>query len=107
MIEKAKLIEAINIALEDLEAYPGDDLSILKYKKVLQLLKADLRNERPDINVRILRAMHDVGASSVREFEDTAIEISIRAVIKILYYEIPGYKNLEPLRMDFDKGDPI
>ncbi len=51
--------------------------------------------------------MHDTGMASFKEYEDSPLEDAINAVTEMLYYSIPLYKNLEPLRNEFGKGDPI
>ncbi|MGK4569007.1 hypothetical protein [Flavobacterium sp. 3HN19-14] len=98
---KKKLASSINIALNDLDAYPSNNLSIQKFKKVLEILKSEAQNENSNINARVLRSMHDVGASSVKEFENTLLEKSIHEVVKILYYEIPSYKKPRAFKNGF------
>ena len=75
--------------------------------RVLQLLKLELLNNSGEMNERVLRAMHDIGMSSYKDFENTEMEIRINNLTSILYKEIDGYKELKPLRGDFGKSDPI
>lgn len=109
-----KLISAIDTALREIENlvkesnyYNEEEECIISTKKVLNLLKDGVQTDSIQINERILRAMHDIGMSSYRDFENTPLENAINNVTSILYKEIPYYKNLKPLRMDFGKGNPI
>ena len=70
-------------------------------------MKYEVENHPENINERVLRAMHDTGMASYKEYEDTPLENAINAVTELLYHSIPCYKNLEPLRNDFGKGSPI
>lgn len=87
--------------------YNVDESHIKETIKVLTLLKNEILNNNDKINGRVLRAMHDVGMSSYKEFENTPLENIINDITSILYNEIPEYKFLEPLRNEFGKGDPI
>jgi len=80
---------------------------ILSTVRVLNLLKKEIEHNPGKINERVLRAMHDVGMSSYKEFENTPIEGAINGLTGFLYDEIPQYRKLEPLRSDFGKGNPI
>lgn len=84
-----------------------DSEPIVSTRKVLYLFRQEILQNVNGINERVLRAMHDVGMSAYRVFENTPLEDTIYALTSALYEEIPQYKNLEPLRMDFGKGDPI
>jgi len=74
---------------------------------VLRLLKEELARDPDDINKRVLRAMHDLGGTAVKVFENTPLDDAIGDVTGYLYHNLPGYNKLEPLRMDFGKGNPI
>lgn len=87
--------------------YHGEERPMAGTKKALRLLKNEVLNHPENINERVLRAMADVDGIAVKAYENTDLERAIFAVTDILYDEIPHYKSLEPLRMDFDKGDPI
>ena len=102
----AALAEADNIA-DKSRYYNRDTEPISSTKKVLSLLRQEVINNPKKINQRILRAMHDLGMAVYKEFENTALEEAINKVTEILYDELPGYKTLTPLRMDFGKGHPI
>ena len=80
---------------------------ISDFKKVLDLLMFEIVNNPNKVNNRVLRAIHDVGTITVKEFEDTKFETSLFRLIEVISNEIPEYRNLEPLRMDFDLGEPI
>jgi len=73
----------------------------------LQLLKQEVLKHPDNINERVLRAMHDVGVAGVKQYDPSPLGNAIGTVVSMLYYGIPQYKNLAPLRMDFGKGDPI
>jgi len=112
MIDTKNLIALIEIALVEADKYVakyyhGDEGPMISIKKALRLLKEQVHNHPENINERVLRAMADVGGISVKTYENTSLETAIGSVTEMLYYGIPHYKNLEPLRMDFDKGDPI
>ena len=100
LVESDKLVEKSNI-------YHDDREPILSTKKVLTLLRAGIESFPDKINERLLRAMHDVGMSSYKDFENTPLEEALNKLTAALYYEFPEYKHLEPLRMDFGKGNPI
>lgn len=51
--------------------------------------------------------MHDLGMSSYKEFENTSLGQVLNKLVAALYHQIPQYKSLQPLRKDFDKGDPV
>jgi hypothetical protein len=72
---------------------------------VLNLLKEEIIKSKP--NYRVLRAMHDIGMSSYKDFENTVIETDIYNLNKLLGLHIPGFKELRPLRNDFKHGDPV
>lgn len=74
---------------------------------VLRLLKDELKRDPNNINKRVLRAMHDVGAMSVKVFENTPLDDGIEELTGYLYQNLKGYRELGPLRMDFGKGKPI
>ena len=74
---------------------------------VLRFLKGELKRDPNNINKRVLRAMHDIGATAVKVFENTPLDDGIEEVTGYLYQHLKGYKELEPLRMDFGKGKPI
>lgn len=74
---------------------------------VLLLLKNELVRDSSNIHPRVLRAMQDLGGSSVKTFENTPLEDAIGWVTEYLYNNLDGYKELEPLRGEFGKGKPI
>ena len=105
LIDKA-LIELENFVVES-KYYNGNEELIISTKKVLSLLKDELQKHPDAINERVLSAMHDVGMSTYKEFENTSVGIAIEKVIDVLYVTIPQYINMQPLRADFGKGQPI
>ncbi|MES2112463.1 MAG: hypothetical protein V4577_27140 [Bacteroidota bacterium] len=109
-----RLIQYIQIALAEADnlvqsssSYKEGQEPIKSTKKVLCLLMEAVQNDANSIALRILRAMHDIGMSSYKDFENTPLEDALINVTTILYNDIPEYKNLQPLRMDFGKGNPI
>ena len=66
-----ELIEAIDVALGEADNfvnkyYNGDGEPMINTKKALLLLKEEIKNNAHSINERVLRAMHDIGATSVK-----------------------------------------
>lgn len=107
-----ELLKAIDEALLEadsfvLKYYNGDETPMVNTINALAILKSQVKNNPYNIDERVLRAMHDIGATSVKSYENTSLEIAIDKVTSKLYKDIPNYKNLEPLRMDFGKGNPI
>jgi hypothetical protein len=106
-----KLLIAIEKALREADNYALTHLTgketVSETKMVLNLLKDQIINNPKHLNERILRAMHDVGMSSYKDFENTPLENAIGDVTNILYNELPSYRTLEPLRSDFGKNYPI
>lgn len=114
MINKIELLELIKNALNVLDSlsiqfkmYGKETESYKSTFKVLSLLRKEVEQNSENINERILRAMHDIGMSSYKEFENTEMETAINNITSVLYNEIPHYKTLKPLRMDFGKEYPI
>lgn len=113
-MDSNKLKTLIDIALTEvdnvvtkLKYFRVDQEPIISTKKVLILLKEEILHYPEQINERVQRAMHDLGMSAYKDFENTPLQKALNNVTKLLYNEIPFYKNLEPLRMDFGKGKPI
>lgn len=107
-----EFVKAIDAALVETDIfvtnyYHGNEKPMINTKKALLLLKHEIINHSQDINERVLRAMHDIGATSAKSYENTPLEDAIGKVTSMLYYDIPNYRYLTPLRMDFGKGDPI
>lgn len=112
-MDNGKLILVVEKALSELEKISGtsayfraDGKPIVSIRMVLLLLKEEIINNPERINPRVLRAMHDVGMSSYKDFEHTPVEKALNNVTDILYDEFPGYKSLSPLGIDFGKKVP-
>ncbi len=105
------LIDVVLLEVNDFvtnsKYYTLDKEPFSDFKKVLDLLKLEIQNNPNNINERVLRAVHDIGGITAKSFENTSLEGTIFNFIDILSNEIPKYRKLEPLRMDFGKGDPI
>ena len=107
-----KLIELIDSALTEANLYTvlyhdGQEKHLAGTVKTLRLLRQEVQQNQDNINVRVLRAMHDIGIAAVKEYDPTPLGQTIEDVTSMLWDEIQGYKDLEPLRMDFGKGYPI
>ena len=100
------LFEIDKIVAKSINDQP-DKEPISSTKKVLTLLKKDIQSQPDNINRRLLRAMHDLGMSAYKDFENTSVENALNELVQLLYNDVPIYKNLEPLRNDFGKGDPV
>ena len=87
--------------------YGGNEKPMLNTKKALLLLKEEVHLNPENINERVLRAMHDVGGVSVKAYYNSPLEDAISNLTELLYNEIPSYKYLQPLRIDYGKGNPI
>ncbi len=109
-----KLISCIDIALLEADNlvkmsnfYTNNTEPIKSTKYVLKLLLDEASADYEHINDRVLRAMHDIGMSSYKDFENTPMEDALINVTTVLYNDIHDYKYMQPLRMDFGKGNPI
>jgi hypothetical protein len=114
MIDTNRIITLINLALleadklvENSNFYQEEREPILSTKKVLFLLRIEMERSPDKINERILRAMHDLGMSSYKDFENTTLEVALNNLTAALYNDLPVYKHLTPLRGDFGKGNPV
>jgi hypothetical protein len=103
-METSEIIVLIKKAIVEAESLGEEDnFSALKTKKILQLLRTEIESNPLKIRVDVLKAMHDVGMSSYKEFENTPLEDAINNITEWLYLEIPLYKQLNPLGADFVK----
>ena len=95
-----KLIEYIDNALNEIKIlvdvssyYAGNKEPIKSINLILLLLKSEAEKNGYDINTRVLRATHDLGMSSYKDFENTALEAAINKLTALLYTELPDIKN--------------
>jgi|GEM_PF-1444688 len=110
------LLGLISKAKSDLKSY-RDEYETQPYSKstkhteyVLHLMQIEIQsNESAPLNMnpRVFRGYKDICAVAVKAYENTNLERSLLELSKALEDEIPEYKNLGPLRMDFGKQDPI
>jgi hypothetical protein len=112
MMDNNKLLRLIDVALKEADNYVskyfhGDEERMIDTKKTLFLLRSEVEKNPGNINKRVLRAMHDTGMASFKEYENSPLEDAINTVTELLYYSIPYYKDLQPLGSEFGKGDPI
>lgn len=89
------------------QIYSIEKEPISDMKKVLNLLKLEVHKNPNKINERVLRATRDVGGILSKQFEETDLIDPFYEVIDFLNIEIKSYKDLEPLRLDFGKENPI
>ena len=75
-------------------------------RQVLEIMKEWAEKDKP-FNDRLLRAFIDIGAITVRNYEDSKLEDAIFDLDDLLKKEIPNLDDYEPLRMDFGKGYPL
>lgn len=114
MCNKEKLLSLIDDTMKEIESlvatsdYQEDEAAIKDLRKVLMLLLNELAiNEVKSVNVTILRAMHDIGMSAYKDFENTEVEKAINKVNDCILKEYPPFKKLKPLRSDFRKEFPL
>ncbi len=84
----------------------NDDWPTKIIDDVLTILKNKL-DKKDNIEVRLLRAMKDVYVVSFRNFEGTDLHKAIDNIDDQLTELFKKYSKLEPLGMDFGKGNPI
>jgi hypothetical protein len=107
-----ELLYPLNRSLEALSEYVAkNNFSFNKYpyKEVLQVLT--LIKEKvihgEQLHTRILRAMKDVYVITFRNFKGTPLYDEIDNLDNCLIALVKDYEKLEPLGMDFGKGNPI
>jgi hypothetical protein len=105
IIEEA--LKALDLTVQNSSYLSYNNEPICNTKKVSLLLKTEINEKSIAINERILRAMHDIGMSSFKEYENTPLENAIVNLTTFLYNEIPNYKFLTPLGAEYGKGNPI
>lgn len=103
-----KAIDLACIEVENLEINSKSNKRALSdVKLVMALLLEQLDKNPSNINIRILRAMHDIGMSGYKDFENTELENKINYLTELLFAEIPIYRSLTPLRSDFGNAYPV
>lgn len=107
-----ELLHSINRSLDALNAYVAKNqfsLDEWPYKEVLMVLtlfKNKITHEG-QLETRLLRSMKDIYVVAFRNFEGTLLYEEINNVDNQLRMLLNNYDQLEPLGMDFGKGDPI
>jgi hypothetical protein len=111
---KNTLIELIDKALHEIEdfginskAYKIREKPLSDFIYVLGLLKSDINSSSGEIRERVLSATLDIAGLIAKQFEDTPFDGFIYEIIDHLLTEIPHFKQLKPLGMDFGLEDPI
>lgn len=108
---KEEVIAYIDSALLELnlyiDKYQRDKESFSKFFVVLSTVKDELNSFSEIRNIRLLRGVKDLCTNCVRNYESEKFCDILIAISEIFAKEIPGYSELELLRMDFGKGDPI
>ncbi len=107
-MDKDKIIFLLKNAIIETRNYADNNrdenqTSVLNTQKVFQRLKEEIEFNIDNVEEDVLRAMHDVGMSSYKEFENTRLEGIINNITEWLYLNISSYKNLKPLNADFKK----
>jgi hypothetical protein len=112
-MDKIALKELAQQVLKDLDEYKRirtitpENTPVHMTKKAIDLLIIELERDDEIMSERVLRAMQDIGGLSVKNFENTLLDDSIRKLYKQMWNTIPEFKELSPLRMDWGKGIPI
>lgn len=107
-----ELLNKIQNAIDSLECYIDENhvsRNSWPYKDighVLNLYKNKI-TENKEIETRLLRAMKDVFVVSYRNFEGTNLHTKINSIDDELRDIFKNYIVLEPLGLEFGKGDPI
>lgn len=106
-----KLIDNVTNELDKFvqknDCYTYSSNTINDTVKILKLLKIELTDNPQNINIRVLRSVHNIGMYAYRAFENSELEQAIYGLTKVVREEIPHYSDLEPLIEDFGEGDPI
>jgi hypothetical protein len=99
---------SIKSAIDELASYVkkyGEQSAGHNTKVVLILLKEGIDKEQP--NERVLRAFKDVCTTIAVTNEDASFAPLVFKIYEQLEKELPEFKKLDLLRMDFGKGNPI
>ena len=112
MLNSSKIIASVDTAVKAIEQYVQKyDLSesqlVTADIKVLLLIKAEIIKNPNNINERLLRGFKDVCTTMAIQFEEYDFFDPIFEIYHEFDNNIPKFKKLELLRMDFGKGDPI
>jgi|SRR6185436_8588726 len=102
------ILDSIVSALEELDSYIikyGEQSAGLNTRMVLLLLKECFEKEQP--NERVLRAFKDVCTTIAVTNETASFAPSVFNIYDQLEEELPGFKKLDLLGMDFGQGDPV
>lgn len=106
------LIENIEIGLKELNNYKrsnniaSDEWSTKVTEQVLRSIRESIE-KGGKVNHRLLRAMKDIYVVSFRNFDGTKLHEAIDCIDSQLSTLFKNYQSLEPLGMDFGKGDPV
>ena len=107
------IIQTIDKAISEIEEYlekynmPKEGWLVNGHIKVLKLLKNEILQNKLEINERVLRAFRDVSSITALHYEESIFHDSVFKVYDELNAYAPDFKYLNPLRMDFGKGNPI
>jgi len=109
MMNLINYIENVLSALDEYEIkynISSDNWTTNVIRKVMIAFKESEKIEE-NLNIRLLRAMKDVYVVSFRNFEGTELHNTIKKINNQLSLLYKSYNDLEPLGMDFGKGNPI
>lgn len=113
MIDKNTLLDLINLAISGLDKYVNDYQNgnikdtEADLKNIFIVFYKDVDLNYPRINERLLRGWHDLGFISVRDYSDTDLGIAMDKIYAFLRINIPQFRNVSKLGMEWGKGDPI
>ena len=111
-MNKESIIQSIEFADKKVREYvqqyqlSAEHELVRDFLKMLDLLKEDLQNNGV-IRERVLRGFKDICTTTAIQYEETPFNDPIFGINAKLEKNIPGYKHLPLLRMEFGKGDPI
>jgi hypothetical protein len=114
-MKKEKLLELINTASNELDDFEGSGGKftacelhiIISIRFLLGLLNHEALNNSQEINIRVLRATIDIAGLLAKQHEDAWFAESFFRITDFFYSEIPIYRQLNQLGMDYGKGHPV
>jgi hypothetical protein len=79
---------------------------ITKYtENILKVLSAlnDFAINNADIEVYVIRAIHDISTAAVKSYEETELENAILNIRRFFMRKIPNFENYHTLGIEFNK----
>jgi hypothetical protein len=103
LIDKA--LNDLQVVVSETPTWTYDKDPVKRTFALLTRLKKDARGGLSKIDEKVLRATHNLGVSSFKDFENTPLEDSILEVTAFLRRNIPKYNGLKLLDWNFGKED--